>query len=620
MSRHFSNGPEFEIAPGKKVGDNQPCFIIAEIGQNHQGDVKIAKQMIETCARAGVDCVKFQKSTVLERFNKKCLERPYKTPQSWGETYGEHKLYLEFSEEEYRELKKCADDNNVLFSASAWDYRAVDFLVQLGAPFIKVASVDAGNLKFIEYLAQKKVPLVISSGMQDMETMYRVYSIVKQYHSNFSFLQCTSAYPVSAENVNLSVIQTYQRSFPDVVIGYSGHEAGTSISLAAVALGARVLERHVTLDKTWKGSDHKASLDMQELATLVKEIRTIETSFGSPEKRLLPIEAPMKRKLGKSLVAVGNLPKGTVLTEEQITVKNAEPCGIPPQDFEKVVGAKLMRTLEDDETIGENDVSLQMESSESGNKKFVALVLARKGSKGIPGKNIKMLNGHPLIAWTIVAINKSGCFDEVWVSTDCPIIGRIAESYGANYHDRDPATAQDMSKNQEGYRDFLQANPDIWAVAHFQCTYPAQQPKQISQAVKMMKSGDYDCVFGASKAHKFRWAPLDTTRFTVPTSAALNFNPANRPRRQDWEGEVVETGAFYMFSVSAFNKMGFVPCGRVSYVIDDEADDIVDIDNPHDFARAEILMQNHADKIGMDHMCNKNGSVNGDVPYKNGSL
>ena len=111
--------------------------------------------------------------------------------------------------------------------------------------------------------------MFLPTGMQDMETMYRVYSTVKQYHSNFAFLQCTSAYPVSSENVNLSVIQTYQHSFPDVVVGYSGHETGISISLAAVAMGARVVERHVTLDKTWKGSDHKASLDMQELSTLV---------------------------------------------------------------------------------------------------------------------------------------------------------------------------------------------------------------------------------------------------------------------------------------------------------------------------------------------------------------
>lgn len=138
----------------------------------------------------------------------------------------------------------------------------------------------------------------------------------------------------------------------------------------------------------------------------------------------------------------------------------------------------------------------------------------------------------------------------------------------------------------------------MWAVAHFQCTVPAQQPSLIVQAVDKIKSGQYDSVFGACSTHKFRWSLLDST-MTSPTSTALNFNPANRPRRQDWDGEVVESGAFYMFSVKAFNKMGFVPCGRVSYVVDTEADDYVDIDNPHDFARAEILIDSHSTKIGI---------------------
>ena len=165
---------------------------------------------------------------------------------------------------------------------------------------------------------------------------------------------------------------------------YSGHESGTSVSLAAVALGARVLERHVTLDKSWKGSDHKASLDMGELAYLIKEIRTIELSLGCPEKVLLPIEAPMKRKLGKSVVAVGDLKAGTVLVENQLAIKNAEPCGIPPQNFDKVVGATLVRDLEDDETIQENDVVMREETANSSEKKFVALILARGGIHLLP--------------------------------------------------------------------------------------------------------------------------------------------------------------------------------------------------------------------------------------------
>ena len=215
--------------------------------------------------------------------------------------------------------------------------------------------------------------------MQDMDTMRRVYHTVKKYHNKFSFLQCTSAYPVTPESVNLAVIQAYKQAFPDIVVGYSGHETGTTISLGAVALGARVLERHVTLDKTWKGSDHSASLDMNELADLVKQIRILEASIGTPEKFLLPAEHFVKRKLGKSVVVVGDRKKGDVLTKENTTVKNAEPCGFAPHEYSKLIGAVLKRDMVDDDTILENDVEFPSVAKGDQKKKFVALILARAG-------------------------------------------------------------------------------------------------------------------------------------------------------------------------------------------------------------------------------------------------
>ena len=217
-----------------------------------------------------------------------------------------------------------------------------------------------------------------------MDTMRRVYHTVKRYHNKFALLQCTSAYPVTPESVNLAVIQAYKENFPDVVVGYSGHETGTTISLGAVALGAKVLERHVTLDKTWKGSDHSASLDMNELANLVKQIRILEASIGTPEKFLLPAEGFVKRKLGKSVVVLGDMKKGEILNEDNMAVKNAEPCGYPPHDFHRLIGGVLKRDLEDDETILEGDVYLKQ--AEKGEKKVAALILARKG-------NIEFLNG-----------------------------------------------------------------------------------------------------------------------------------------------------------------------------------------------------------------------------------
>ena len=211
-----------------------------------------------------------------------------------------------------------------------------------------------------------------------MMTMRRVYHMVKKYHDNFTFLQCTSAYPVGPENVNLSVIQSFQEMFPDIPIGYSGHESGITVSLGAVALGAKVLERHVTLNKTWKGTDHKASLDMNELAELVKQVRVLELALGSPEKKMLEVEGPMKRKLGKSAVAMGTLKAGTVLSKANMSIKNAEPVGFLPHEFDKLLGAKLIKDVNDDETILPEAVELSSQSDATIGK-FVAVILARKG-------------------------------------------------------------------------------------------------------------------------------------------------------------------------------------------------------------------------------------------------
>ncbi|XP_058624128.1 N-acetylneuraminic acid synthase b [Onychostoma macrolepis] len=178
-----------------------------------------------------------------------------------------------------------------------------------------------------------------------------VYQTVKKHNPNFTFLQCTSAYPLPLEHVNLSLIPELQKEFPDIPIGYSGHETGIHVSVAAVALGAKVLERHVTLDKSWKGSDHAASLEPAELAELVKAIRTVEMAMGSPIKQMLPCEASCHSKLGKSVVARKPLQKGEMLTLDMLTVKVAEPHGVRPENIFKLVGKKIPVDLEKDATI-----------------------------------------------------------------------------------------------------------------------------------------------------------------------------------------------------------------------------------------------------------------------------
>ncbi|XP_072452808.1 N-acetylneuraminate-9-phosphate synthase isoform X2 [Notamacropus eugenii] len=308
---------------------------------------------LEEC---GADCAKFQKSELEHKFNRRALERPYASKHSWGKTYGEHKRYLEFSHDQYRELQKYAKEIGIFFTASGMDEMAVEFLDELNVPFFKVGSGDTNNFPYLEKTAKKGRPMVISSGMQSMDTMRQVYNIVKPINPNFCILQCTSAYPLFPEDVNLRVITEYQKAFPDIPIGYSGHETGIMVSVAAVALGAKVLERHVTLDKTWKGSDHQASLEPNELAELVKAVRLVEKALGSPVKQLLPCEVACNEKLGKSVVAKVRIPEGTILTMDMLTVKVGEPKGYPPEGIASLIGKKAKMNIEEDDTITEESI------------------------------------------------------------------------------------------------------------------------------------------------------------------------------------------------------------------------------------------------------------------------
>ncbi|XP_061843838.2 N-acetylneuraminate-9-phosphate synthase-like [Nerophis lumbriciformis] len=342
---------KFELCPGRMIGGNHPCFIIAEIGQNHQGDIEIAKKMIKMAKDCGADCAKFQKSELQYKFNKRALERPYTSIHSWGATYGEHKRHLEFSHEQFRELQKYAKEVGIVFTASGQDEMTVEFLDELNVPFFKVASLDVSNFLYLEKIAKKGRPMVVSSGMQSMETMRRVYKTVKAHNQNFALLQCTSAYPLDPENVNLRVIKEYMKEFPDIPIGYSGHESGISISVAAVALGAKVIERHVTLDKTWKGNDHMASLEPSELAELVRSVRLVEKALGSGVKRMLPCEKACYDKLGKTVVAKVKIPKGTALTLDMLAVKVAVPMGVAAEDIFQLIGRVVTEDVGEDESV-----------------------------------------------------------------------------------------------------------------------------------------------------------------------------------------------------------------------------------------------------------------------------
>ncbi|XP_069671850.1 sialic acid synthase isoform X2 [Periplaneta americana] len=231
------------------------------------------------------------------------------------------------------------------------DSASVDVLDTLEVPFLKIGSGDANNFPLLKYAASKKKPMVVSTGMQSMDTVRAIYKLLKAAKCRFCLLHCVSAYPTPAQDVNLRVIQTYKTEFPDVPIGYSGHELGITISISAIAMGAQVLERHITLDKSWKGSDHICSLTPSEFRELVDQVRTVEAALGSPAKQFQSSEEPCYNKLGKTLVAARHLSAGMSITEENIKVKVAEPKGCPAEKLYEVIGKKLLRDVGEDESI-----------------------------------------------------------------------------------------------------------------------------------------------------------------------------------------------------------------------------------------------------------------------------
>ncbi|KAH8312453.1 hypothetical protein KR044_010778 [Drosophila immigrans] len=359
-------------------------YIIAEIGQNHQGCIETAKLMILEAKKAGCHCVKFQKSDLKAKFTCSALKRDYTSDHAWGRTYGEHKEYLEFSKEQNRQLQAYSEEIQIDFTASAMDEQSLDFLVELKVPFIKIGSGDANNFPLLKKAAAMHIPLVISTGMQTMSTVDKIVEIMSQAGNNtYALMHCVSSYPTAPSDCTLRMIPTLMARFPGLTIGYSGHELGVSITKAAVLSGARIVERHFTLDKQQKGSDHRCSLEPSELLCLVEGIKQFEvdqtlcnTSFSSNEiihilneddelkaslaeiaqKEILQSELACRRKLGKSIVAARNLKKGHKLQADDLYIKVSEPCGITAERYYDLIGMQLSCGVNEDEPITETEL------------------------------------------------------------------------------------------------------------------------------------------------------------------------------------------------------------------------------------------------------------------------
>ncbi|NQV42689.1 MAG: N-acetylneuraminate synthase family protein [Candidatus Marinimicrobia bacterium] len=338
------------------VGENDPTYIIAEIGINHQGEVEIAKKLIKEAAHGGANAVKFQKRSIKRILTHEGLEMPYDNRNSFGKTYGEHKKALELSESDYQELMNYASEHNVDFIASGWDEESIDFLDELGVPFFKMASADLTNIPLLIHTAKKNKPMILSTGMANMEMVETAVNAIKPFDVPLCILQCTSTYPSVFEEVNLGVINTFKQHFPQAVIGYSGHELGIAITEAAVALGAKIVERHFTLDRTMKGGDHAASLEPGGFSKLVRDIRHIEVAMGGPTKQIQASEAPIFKKLAKSVVSLVELSAGTILTRDMLTTKGPG-TGISPARMDELLGKMVINDIAADVVLKDEDIN-----------------------------------------------------------------------------------------------------------------------------------------------------------------------------------------------------------------------------------------------------------------------
>ncbi len=275
------------------IGGGRPAYVIAEIGLNHNGDVEIAKRLIDVAATAGCDAVKFQKRTPEISTPEHMRDVMRETP--WGRmTYFEYRHRVEFGRDEYIEIGDHATMRGLDWFASPWDVPSVEFLEDLNVAAHKVASASLTDIELLEALRETGKPVILSTGMSTMEQIDRAMDVLNT--DRVILLHATSTYPMEPEEANLRMISTLRDRFAGVPVGYSGHERGLQISLAAVSLGAVAVERHITLDRTMWGSDHAASLEPGGLEHLVRDIRIIETALGDGVKRVFPgEEAPMAK-------------------------------------------------------------------------------------------------------------------------------------------------------------------------------------------------------------------------------------------------------------------------------------------------------------------------------------
>lgn len=343
------------------IGKTNRVFIIAEIGMNHNGSMDNAKKLIDQAVEVGADAVKFQMRDLNTLYDSAVINGDN------GDLGTEYTLNLlkkfELSQKEFNEISIYAKSKNIIFLCTAWDKKSVDKVNELGVPAFKTASADFTNIDLIEYLIEKNKPIILSTGMSSESEIKTTIKFLNSFNADYALLHCNSTYPAPFKDINLRYLENLKLNH--VPVGYSGHERGIAVTLAAVALGAKIIERHITLDKNMEGPDHTASLEYEEFKQLIIGIRQIESALGTKSERLISQGELINREnLSKCIYASVDINKDEIFKREMFDVRSPGQ-GLSPQYMHNLIGKKVLKNIKKDKPIFKSDYILSSEAKSS---------------------------------------------------------------------------------------------------------------------------------------------------------------------------------------------------------------------------------------------------------------
>jgi len=341
---------------GRKIGDKYSVFIIAEAGINHNGNVDIAKKMIDTAKNSGVDAIKFQTFKAEDFVSD---EKQKYTYESRGKKVTESMLKMferyEFNEQEWREIANYCKIKEIIFFSTPQNMPDLELLIKIGIPAIKVGSDDLVNLPLLENYSKKNLPMIISTGMAYESEIDEAIKTVEKNNKNIAILHCISTYPAEIKELNLAKITTLKQKYPNYIIGFSDHSQGILAAEISTALGAKIFEKHFTLDNNMEGPDHRFSANPIELKTIVEKIREVEKILGKSELGPTSEEIKMRKICHRSIVASKNITKNEILTQHNISLKRPG-TGLPPKYFKEVLGKKAKKDIRKNELINLEEI------------------------------------------------------------------------------------------------------------------------------------------------------------------------------------------------------------------------------------------------------------------------